>query len=103
MLYVFRHSGLCKTIFITVVIEKFLQIHLEPLTIGDNGHQLPCRFYDIPGLDDVETLKKDRIIKMINGKLKIDVEVKTYMYHFSMKKMTLFQKTCKKIDIKTTV
>lgn len=40
---------------------------------------------------------------MINGKLKIDVEVKTYMYHFSMKKMTLFQKTCKKIDIKTTV
>lgn len=51
------------------------RIHLEPLTIGDNGHQLPCRFYDIPGLDDVETLKKDRIIKMINGKLKIDVEI----------------------------
>lgn len=50
------------------------RIHLEPLTIGDKGHQLPCRFYDIPGLDDVGTLKKDRIIMMINGKLKIDVE-----------------------------
>lgn len=51
------------------------RIHLEPIIIGDSGHQLPCRFYDIPGLDDVKTLKKDRIIKMINGKLKIDLEI----------------------------
>lgn len=49
------------------------RIHLEPLVL--DGRQLPCRFYDMPGLDDVKTLKKDRIIKMINGKLKIDVEI----------------------------
>lgn len=77
MLCVFRHLVLCKTLIRTVVIKILLQIHLEPIIIGDSGHQLPCRFYDIPGLDDVKTLKKDRIIKMINGKLKIDLEVTT--------------------------
>lgn len=52
------------------------RIHLEPIQIGNNGPHLPCNFYDIPGLDDVETIRKDEITKIINGELKIDVELK---------------------------
>lgn len=48
---------------------------MEPLHIGKNGPQLPCRFYDIPGIDDVGTIRKEELMKIINGKLRIDVTV----------------------------
>lgn len=51
-------------------------IHLEPIHIGDNGPQLPCKFYDLPGLDDVETIRINEIKKIINGERRIDVQLK---------------------------
>lgn len=63
-----------------------LQIHLEHLIIGDNGPELPCKFYDIPGLDQVKTIRKEHLMKIINGELKIDVQVKIEMLHtFTLK------------------
>lgn len=43
--------------------------------IGDNGPQLPCKFYDIPGIDLVGTIKEEELMKIINGELRIDVTV----------------------------
>lgn len=43
--------------------------------IGDNGPQLPCKFYDIPGIDHVGTIKEEELMKIINGELRIDVTV----------------------------
>lgn len=51
------------------------RIHLEDLIIDDNKSPLPCRFYDIPGLDKAGTIKKEHIMDIINGRLKIDVEL----------------------------
>lgn len=50
---------------------------MEPIHIGDNGPQLPCKFYDLPGLDDVETIRINEIKKIINGERRIDVQVIT--------------------------
>lgn len=45
-------------------------MHLEPIYIsGETQEQeqyLPCRFYDMPGLDDDQTITEDEIMKIIN-------------------------------------
>lgn len=47
-------------------------MHLEPINIGgetkEQEQYLPCRFYDMPGLDDAETMTEDKIMKIINAK-----------------------------------
>lgn len=54
-----------------------LQIHLEPINMGDKGMQLPCQFYDMPGIDKNETIKREDIEKIVNGTIKLDVNVST--------------------------
>lgn len=51
------------------------RIHLEALRIGKNGPQLPCKFYDLPGLDKENTIRINEIQKIIDGELRIDVEI----------------------------
>lgn len=56
----------------------FLQIHLEPMYIGDKGQQLPCRFYDVPGIDQKRTLtdvELQDLQEIIDGKMILDVDV----------------------------
>lgn len=52
-----------------------LQVHLETIYIGGNGPRLPCNFYDLPGIDDADTISKKDIQKIINGEIKIDFKV----------------------------
>lgn len=64
-----------------------LQIHLEPMYIGDEGQQLPCKFYDVPGIEqnkkklNDEELQKflqqniDELQEIIDGKMILDVDV----------------------------
>lgn len=62
-----------------------LQIHLEPMYIGDEGQQLPCKFYDVPGIEKTqledEELEKfvkrniDDLQGIIDGKMILDVDV----------------------------
>lgn len=46
------------------------KMHLEPIHIGGETQEqeqyLPCRFYDMPGLYDDQTVTEDEIMKMIN-------------------------------------
>lgn len=46
------------------------EMHLEPIHIsGETQEQeqyLPCRFYDMPGLDEDQTITEDEIMKIIN-------------------------------------
>nr|XP_034321641.1 uncharacterized protein LOC117688068 [Crassostrea gigas]XP_034321642.1 uncharacterized protein LOC117688068 [Crassostrea gigas] len=48
-----------------------LKMHLEPIYIGGETKEqeqcLPCRFYDMPGLDDDQTVTEDEIMKIINN------------------------------------
>lgn len=39
--------------------------------------QLPCQFYDMPGIDKNETITRDDIEKIVNGTIKLDVNVST--------------------------
>lgn len=47
------------------------KMHLEPIYIGgetkEQEQYLPCRFYDMPGLDDDQTVTEDEIMKIINN------------------------------------
>lgn len=54
-----------------------LQIHLEPMYIGGNGPRLPCNFFDVPGIDDEDTITIKEIQKIINGEIRIDFKVNT--------------------------
>lgn len=51
------------------------KIHLEPIYIGGNGPRLPCNFYDVPGIDDADTISKNEIQKVIKGERKIDFKI----------------------------
>lgn len=63
------------------------RIHLEPMYIGDEGQQLPCKFYDVPGIEqnkkklNDEELQKflqqniDELQEIIDGKMILDVDV----------------------------
>lgn len=51
------------------------KIHLEPIYIEGNGPQLPCNFYDVPGIDDAGTISKKEIEKIIKGEIKIDFKI----------------------------
>lgn len=61
------------------------RIHLEPMYIGDEGQQLPCKFYDVPGIEKTqledEELEKfvqrniDDLQGIIDGKMILDVDV----------------------------
>lgn len=54
------------------------RIHLEPMYIGDKGQQLPCRFYDVPGIEQKETLtdvELQDLQEIIDGKMILDVDV----------------------------
>lgn len=54
-----------------------MQIHLEPI-IGDKGQQLPCRFYDVPGIEQKKTLTDEELRdlqEIIDGKMILDVDV----------------------------
>lgn len=46
-------------------------MHLEPIYIGgetkEQEQYLPCRFYDMPGLDDDQTVTEDEIMQIINN------------------------------------
>lgn len=51
------------------------RIHSEPMYIGEKNQRLPCNLYDMPGLDEAGTIKKEELEKIINGQLKIDAEM----------------------------
>lgn len=51
------------------------KIHLEPIYIGGTGPQLPCNFYDVPGIDDADTISTKKIQKVIKGEIKIDFKI----------------------------
>lgn len=47
------------------------KIHLETIYIGGETQEqerLPCNFFDMPGLDDAETMTEDKIMKILNAK-----------------------------------
>lgn len=55
------------------------RIHLEPI-IGDKGQQLPCRFYDVPGIEQKKTLTDEELRDLqdiIDGKMILDVDVQS--------------------------
>lgn len=55
------------------------RIHLEPI-IGDKGQQLPCRFYDVPGIEHKKTLTDEELRdlqEIIDGKMILDVDVQS--------------------------
>lgn len=54
-----------------------LQIHFEPIYMGDNGQKVPCRFFDMPGIDENDIIKEDELNKIINGQIKLNNEVRT--------------------------
>lgn len=60
-------------------------MHLEPIIIGgetkEQEQYLPCRFYDMPGLDDDQTVTEDEIMKIINNNTN---EVKTLFHSFKL-------------------
>lgn len=60
-------------------------MHLEPIHIGGETQEqeqyLPCRFYDMPGLYDDQTVTEDEIMKMINVNTN---EVKTLFHIFNL-------------------
>lgn len=43
--------------------------------MSDEGPQLPCKFYDMPGIDKHGTIKKKDLDKILDGKIKLDVDV----------------------------
>lgn len=50
-------------------ISATKKIHLADLKIGEK--KLPCRFYDIPGLDTINTITKDHLERIIDGKFEM--------------------------------
>lgn len=47
------------------------QIHLQPMYMNDGDMQLPCRFYDMPGIDNKKTIRKEDFEKILDGKIKL--------------------------------
>lgn len=49
------------------------EIHMEPIHIGGETQEqeqyLPCRFHDMPGLDEAKTMTEDKIMKIINDNI----------------------------------
>lgn len=46
------------------------KIHLEPsIYMGDRGPKVPCRFFDMPGFDEEEIIKKDELENLLKGGL----------------------------------
>lgn len=37
--------------------------------MGDKGTKVPCRFFDMPGIDEEEIIKKDELENILNGEL----------------------------------
>lgn len=37
--------------------------------MGDKGPKVPCRFFDMPGIDEEEIIKKDELENILNGEL----------------------------------
>lgn len=69
-------GGYFRLYFITFcIICYIIQIHLENMYMGDEGLQLPCKFYDMPGIDKHGTIKKEDLDKILDGKIKLDVDV----------------------------
>lgn len=58
-------------------ISATKQIHLENMYMGDEGLRLPCKFYDMPGIDKYGTIKKEDLDKILDGKIKLDVDSQT--------------------------
>lgn len=50
------------------------EIHLEPMYMGENGPQIPCRFYDMPGIDKENTIKTEDLEKILDGKITSGIE-----------------------------
>lgn len=53
----------------------FFQIHFEPLYIDDRGPKLPCKFYDVPGIDTEGFFGRNELEKILKGEIKLDVSV----------------------------
>lgn len=43
--------------------------------MGENGPQIPCRFYDMPGIDKENTIKTEDLEKILDGKITSGIEV----------------------------
>lgn len=37
--------------------------------MGDRGPKVPCRFFDMPGFDEEEIIKKDELENLLKGEL----------------------------------
>lgn len=48
------------------------KIHLEPIYMGTNGPKLPCRFFDMPGIDENDIINEDELNKILNGEIKLN-------------------------------
>lgn len=65
--------------------KYFLQIHIEPILLGDTGEQkvhVPCNFFDMPGTAETEKINKDDLEKIVKGELKLNEKVS---YEISLK------------------
>uniref|UniRef100_A0A8W8P034 Septin-type G domain-containing protein n=1 Tax=Magallana gigas TaxID=29159 RepID=A0A8W8P034_MAGGI len=45
------------------------KIHYEPIYMGDKGPKVPCRFFDMPGIDEEEAIKKNKLEKLLIGEI----------------------------------
>lgn len=39
--------------------------------MGDKGQKVPCRFFDMPGIDEEETIKKNELEIFLLGNLRV--------------------------------
>lgn len=58
-----------------------LQIHIEPIYMGDEGQKVPCRFFDTPGIGGNDIFKKDELEKIFNGEIKLNDKVSSKIIH----------------------
>lgn len=57
--------------------------------MGDKGTKVPCRFFDMPGIDEEEIIKKDELENILNGELTCTMNDKV---SFSLKILIRFNK-----------
>lgn len=67
-----QHLGIILDYILLYFVLIPLQIHLVNVY---EGLLLPCKFYDMPGIDKHGTIKKEDLDKILDGKIKLDVDV----------------------------
>lgn len=45
--------------------------------MDNDEKRVPCRFFDMPGIHENKSIKKDELKKILNGEIKLNVKVST--------------------------